>query len=263
MEFSPGDRTGQGGLGGSRPPGLPEPQVRRLLPEDAVTALIVYHDLLKLTSGDWFVSRLLTPSGLEIDWAATEWNLSSTVRFDWLAPPSTTFLDYDRFREGWNAVIGDFRVLENGHESVVERLAFAWLSLGTAVVMNAPALPLAFEEGPPWSQLITLLEGARLKGTAGDRYKEWLRRVLEMLMPEMGLPPSIGQRFDQTKLHDRWVRDRLAVKQRRARRLKRLYEVDPKLTLRLLDRTTLAKQYAPEPSEFSETAEQVSGSERP
>jgi hypothetical protein len=258
MEFSGGERTSPPGSGGIRPPGLgsADTQPRRLLPNDAVTSLVVYHDLLELTTSDSFVSPLLTPASLEIDWALTEWNLSSTVRFNWLAPPATTFLDYDRFRGGWNAVIKAAWVIDVDHAAAVERLAFAWLSLGTAVVTNRAPLPLAFEGSPPWNQLIALLEGARLKGSAGDRYKEWIRRILEMLMPEMGWPPTISPRFDQaTRLHERWQRDRLTVKQRRARRLRQLHEVDSELALQLRDRTRLATQFAPEPAEFSQEVE--------
>jgi hypothetical protein len=206
-------------------------------------------------ASDSFVSPLLTPLNLEIEWAVTEWNLSSTVRFGWLAPPATTFLDYDRFREGWNSVIKDSWVVNVDHATAVERLAFVWFSLGTSVVLKETPITLALgKRGLPWKELISRLDNAQVKGSTGDRFREWVSRVLEMLMPEMGLPATIVQQFKNAReTHKRWRRARLAVKQRRARRLRQLYEVDPKLALRLADGSVLAKQFAPERREYSVT----------
>jgi hypothetical protein len=244
------------------PPGLGPARNRRpgrLLSDNAVHALIMYHDLLAFGPGEAsFESPLLTAANLEIDWAATEWKLPSPVRFDWPAPPSTTFFDLDRFRATWSVVIRHPEIVEDtGHERIVERLAFAWLSLGTAVVTKDTAV-LMTPRGQelPWRELINRLEHVAGKARArrslkAGRYVEWLRRVAELLAPEMGLPTQVTDRFVRipATLSLVWRNNRVAVRQRRAERLQQLFRVDHALAEGVRAYSLATSDFAPERSE--------------
>jgi hypothetical protein len=207
MEVYDGGRTS---LPGNRPPGLgsgwEDRRPRRLLSDNAVTALIMYHDLLAFSRAkkSLFATPLLTPSNVEIDWAATEWMMLQSVRFAWPAPPSATFFDYDRFRATWNLIIRDHEIMQpTDHDLVAARLAFAWLSVGTAVVIKEPpVLPTSWDGPLPWTQLVAKLEQIAPRGHApqfveASRRVEWLKRVGELLMPEMGLPAEVINQFNQ------------------------------------------------------------------
>jgi hypothetical protein len=227
------------GHSGTRPPGL-EPdwearRPRRLLSDNAVTALIVYHDLLAFSprGATSFITPLLTPANLELDWASTEWKLSPPVTFPWPEPPCTTFFDYDCFRAVWNDVIRNQEIMQaTAQLQTIERLAFAWISFGTAVVRRAPPLAVtSWHEPLPWVALIQQLEaltGYIASHQEGSRYSEWLRRLAELLMPEMGLPEPVTKPFSESQqLKEVWIKNRLALRERRLRRLRMLHEVDP------------------------------------
>jgi hypothetical protein len=227
------------GHGGTPPAGLGTDwearRPRRLLSDNAVTSLILYHDLLAFSprGATTFVTPLLTPANLELDWAATEWKLSPPVTFPWPEPPCATFFDYDCFRAVWNDIIRNQEVMQaTAQLKTLERLAFAWISFGTAVVRRAPPLSVtSWHEPLPWAGLIVQLAELThyvASHQEATRYIEWLRRVAELLMPEMGLPEQVTKPFsDNRQLKEVWIKNRLALRERRLRRLKMLHEVDP------------------------------------
>jgi hypothetical protein len=253
---------------GTPPPGLEnweERRPRRLLPDNAVSALIVYHDLLAFAPGESapFRSALLTPASLAIDWAATEWKLTTPVTFEWPVPPCTTFFDYDCFKSAWTDVIK--ADTESVAESQVERLVFAWIAIGTAVVKKEPPRKVRWWEGPvQWALVIAQLQ--EMAGTIGlptfadaQRYTEWLRRVAELLMPEFGVPEKIRTAFsDATALHQTWINNRSVLLDRRLDRLRKLHEVDPEVA-EDMRQSSVREELNPQKADVTGAAEPASG----
>jgi hypothetical protein len=214
----------------------------------------MYHDLLAFAppGGHPFVTPLLTSSNVTIDWASTEWKTPRPILFPWPAPPCTTFFDYDRFKGAWNEVIKDEDVVQpTGPELVVERLAFAWLSIGTAVVTRESPVVVSSWGNLPWSELVNKL--VSMAGKLQDhhfadvnRYSEWLRRVAELLMPEMGWPSRVVDHFSDVAvaLSNVWLNHRLTIRQRRAERLKQFLEILAAIPPSLLD-SRLGAEYTP------------------
>ena len=220
--------------GRTPPPGLGrdpwEEQLEQQLPahalaESTVSALIMYHDLLVLTRRDsTFVTPLLTPSNLIIDWAATEWTLARNIRFNWPGPPVTTFFDLDCLKSAWNRAIKSLDVIGETLPLVrVERLLFAWISAGTAVLTRTSAVPLSHRsEAVPWPGVIGKLQDLTTTSSRqlSDAAREWLLRVAEVLMPELAAPSSVQELFSKAKpLTTFWRLHRLAVQERRRERL--------------------------------------------
>jgi hypothetical protein len=266
--------------GGNRPPGVPPPGLEsawedrrpdrgspweerrpgRLLSESAVTALIMYHDLLAFPPPPArpLATSLLTSANAELHWAMTEWRVVPSVRFAWPAPPSTTFFDYDRFRAAWNAIIHDQDIIgSTDPETVVERLAFAWLSVGTAVVEKAlPSFPKDWDGPMPWADLTSRLDGLASsigsESTDASRDAEWLKRVAELLMPEMGLPDRVIRPFTVRSpgpLRKLWNDHRASIRQRRIEKLKALYDIDSDLAEYL--RPAPLEEFTPQPHELA------------
>jgi hypothetical protein len=246
----PGSQAGTGGLGSGLPPGLgPDPWEQQLpahaLAESTTSALIMYHDLLTLTRSDGsFVTPLLTPANLRIDWAATEWRVARRVRFDWPAPPVPTFFDLDCLKAAWNLAIKSPEIAEARLTEKVERLLFAWISIGTAVLTRQPAQRLSSRSEPlAWKALTKNLEA--LVDSHDDAHREWLIRVCEILMPEVvGTLPLIAAKFGKT-LPGFWRSHRTAIIQRRVDRLVELSS-DRELIERLLG-LGLAEGFKPPP----------------
>lgn len=227
----------------------------RSLPEVAVAALIIYHDLLAFSSqDDSNFTTLLTRANLYVDWAVTEWQ-PRLVRFEWPEPPVATFFQYDLFKTVWSKAVVPKNVTTTPQpEKQIERLAFAWLSAGTAVVANESAI-IVPDPGKemPWPDLHEQLkivtqnaDNTTLPGS--DNCSEWLLRIAELLMPEMGLPGSIAREFSNFgKPRGFWAKNRPDIQQRRAERLAELNSVEPKLADRLLaSERSMAHELAPE-----------------
>ena len=259
--------TGSNRRPGTSPPGVEnweERRPRRLLSENAVSALIVYHDLLAFAPGEAarFRSALLTPASLAIDWAATEWKLTTPITFEWPAPPCTAFFDYDCFKSAWNDVIK--ADTESVAESQVERLVFAWIAIGTAVVKKEPPRKVRWWDGPvQWDSLLEQLQQmAEAIGipTFADaqRYTEWLRRVAELLMPELGVPEKICTAFSSaTPLYQVWIKNRSVVLERRLNRLRKVHEVDPELA-EDMRRSSFGEELNPQKADVTGVAEPAS-----
>jgi hypothetical protein len=206
----------------------------RLLSDSAVAALIVYHDLLTFAYREpTFVTPLLTQSNLRVDWAVTQWR-EHEVSFPWPIPPARTFLDLDRFKNAWNYAIKSSYVTDSSLEQHAERLLFAWLVAGTVVVMHQSPVQLPKSDAEvPWGDLVKQLDQAANCSTRDCR--EWLLRVLELLMPEMGMQQGWCAAFRKdSDTFKFWERDcRIRVQQRRAERLAELSKVDTELAERL------------------------------
>jgi hypothetical protein len=255
--------VGSTGFGSTHPPGLPadweERRPRRVLSDNAVTALIMYHDLLAFSpdGARSFETPLLTTANLEISWAATEWKLSTPVVFRWPAPPCTTFFDFDSFKAAWNDVQGKGEVVQSTRpEDVIERLAFAWLSIGFAVVKKVPPLPVPSWAAPlPWAGLIQGMAGSVAHHEFAERSRrtEWLRRVAELLMPEMGLPAKVTDPFKNSPddLKQIWLEQRVALRQRRLDRLRTLHEHDPGFAERVRKAPTFLEHVTPNSNEVT------------
>jgi hypothetical protein len=242
-------------------------RARRLLSHGAATALIVYHDLLTFSrSGAAFATPLLTPSNVEIDWAATEWKTVPPVRFPWPVPPCVTFFDFDQFKSGWNEVIKDPDIVQpTSYDRVAERLVFAWIAIGTAVITRRSPSTVASWAGPlesNWRKLLDQLDTMSLEMTRHEfvdatRYHEWLKRVAELMMPEMGLPREVLQGLPDIpdNLETFWKTNHLAGRQRRAERLRGLQDVDDELAASLAEPVVMSswrlepREYVGEPAQ--------------
>jgi hypothetical protein len=217
----------------------------------------MYHDLLAFAPGASFVTPLLTHANLDIEWAATEWKLSPSVKFVWPTPPCATFFDFDCFKSAWNDVIRDPNVVQaTGQEYVIERLVFAWLTIGLAVMRKEPLLSTKSWNDPQWEDLIAGMEPQHdHESTEAGKYTEWLRRVAELLMPEMGLPGRVIDRFARAgQLKQVWVADRLTLRQRRLERLRTVFAVDPDFAEHLRT-TAFLSELAPERKDLAGTPE--------
>jgi hypothetical protein len=206
---------------------------QRTLPETAVSALILYHDLLAFgESAGANTSPLLNRSSLWLDWAVTVWNERLINRFPWPAPVVRSFFELDRFADAWRRVIGSDEITgESEPDRKVDRLGFAWLAAGTALINHTQPLsiPTAGAE-LPWEGLADQLERTAQQIGVGQHigpYREWLLRVLELLMPEMGLPVEFGspQYGAVTEFTSReslvgfWQENHTIIQLRRAERL--------------------------------------------
>jgi hypothetical protein len=240
---------GVGGLG------VPDPwddqSPAHAVADGIVSALVLYHDLLAFTRPDSpFVTPLLNPSALRIDWAITEWRLAEPVPFNWPPPPASTFFDLDCFKAAWNTAITSREVTgETIPERHVERLMFAWISVGTSVLTRTDAEKLNSPGEPvPWASLTKKLDA--LATTAlregSDTAREWLLAIAELLMPELAAPISVHAPFLKTRNLIRfWRRHRLGLQQRRADRLSELAAIDPVLAESLRAAGSLAREFAP------------------
>jgi len=228
----------------------------RALPDATVTALIVYHDLLALSkSDDSQFTNLLTPTNFVVDWAVTEW-LPNIARFSWPKPPALTFFHIDRFKSAWRKAI-NHKIPATDKDNQVEQvnwLVFAWLSLGTSVVANEPPTTMTKHSSEmPWSELISKLEEAEDKASntqvaESADCREWLLRVAELLMPEMGLPKNIGEViFGSAKLSEFWQNNRSVIEQWRIHQLSRIATMSPDLAegLREPPEVSFASDFAP------------------
>lgn len=238
----------------------------RTLPESAVAALILYHDLLTFAvSGSCFITPLLTRANLHIRWATTEWQHHQPVAFAWPAPPARTFLQLDLFGSAWNQAITANSLTEaTTPEQRVERLAFAWLAAGTAICTRSrePVRMTQLDADVPWDALAQRLKtmateaaaSNAIDGSRGAEYREWLLRVLELLMPEMGLPlRELAKRFKPPEeLSTFWRQSHVVIQQRRAERLARIAEVDRDLAEQLRTAETgMARGFVPEPERLA------------
>lgn len=245
--------TGKGGLG-TAPPGYPlsagadmatwEQQLpARALDEGIVSALVVFHDLLALGKRDeHFSTPLLAPPRLTIDWACTEWPLARPVRCNWPSPLLETFFDFDCLKATWNQALG--LVHETAPSKQVEWLAFAWISAATAVLTRTPAVRLpATGAVLPWGELGKILK--RLLASSVEAQRDWLLRLAEMSMPEMGLP-AVAERLTET-LGEFWQARAPLIRERRRERLAEIADVSTDFANDLLVGTSLARGFASEP----------------
>jgi hypothetical protein len=237
-----------------------------------VAALIIYHDLLAFSrSDDSHFTTLLTRANLYVDWASTEWQ-PRLVSFEWPEPPVATFFQYDRFKSAWGKAI----VHENVRDATlpemrVERLAFAWLSAGTSVVANEPAICLpGIGEPVPWPDLhkqlkLVIQNDGDTTPAMIDNCSEWLVRIAELLMPEFGLPENVIVPFTKLGVFgDFWQKNRLDILQRRAERLAELARVEPQLAEKLRTSELLpATGLAPEAETIDRLLEGTSWSSEP
>src|SRR5262245_43007424 len=88
-----------------------------------------------------------------------------------------------------------------------------------------------------------------------NRDTEWLRRVAELLMPEMGWPARVADRFANTPpaLRSIWLNHRLTIAQRRAERLKQFLDVLPSVPDTLLT-SRLGLEFTPTADMLADTS---------
>lgn len=225
----------------------------RLLSDSAVAALIIYHDLLTFAyRKPTFVTPLLAKSNLYADWAVTEWQQQEVVSFPWPIPPAVTFFELDRFKRAWNdAIKSKYMTSETAPERRAERLLFAWLATGTTIVMHQSSVRLPEPSlEVPWRHLVDQLDQAadEITNRRKGPYREWLLSVLELLMPEMGLPQGVTAHFKESATLRFWQEEcRLVIQQRRAERLAALSDVDNRLAESLrASREGFAGDFAPD-----------------
>jgi hypothetical protein len=74
-------------------------------------------------------------------------------------------------------------------------------------------------------EMVTTIKNPQF--TESYRYTEWLLRVAELLMPELGMPVNVRKAFaSATALHAVWRKSGSILRERRRQRLQKLHEVD-------------------------------------
>jgi hypothetical protein len=160
---------------------------RVLLPETTALYVAVY-DLLSLLPDPQQPRppRLETLLATNTSWAATEWSLGGahTVTLRWPIPPLASVWGFDQFTGAWN------RHLSSTSTVSPEESVFAWLSLGSAVLIGEE--PVECERGTPsthdWQELSRLLQRCV---ELTPRARDWAIKVVSFLMPEFALPPLV------------------------------------------------------------------------
>jgi hypothetical protein len=203
--------------------------------QQTAAAIILLHDILALgLSEDKFESSFMQskPSNVKIfgSWANANWGKSENQSHDikWPAPPFRSLWEVDLFLSAWEDVIKNLvKISEEESGLSVEALAFAWISIGTAIIDGQHPVKLTgwSPKTNEWKDLSKLLNqiADNITQTSPETSltARWLMNIAILIMPECGVP-SIRNFPVEGNLLKFWKKNLSSIRHRRTNRLESL-----------------------------------------